>query len=379
MMTEKRKKMIRKTLLPAINNASGESGRPRRARSRFSSGGVRESTSIAAVAASQLAEYSTRMCARRTENSTMPSITMLNAVVTFRSRSILPSGLGLAGTAMQPAIEFQNVHENSEEDVKDVIQRFHCSNGRAAGQAGTHRAGDFDEAEAAALQHNQRLDFRIFEWKAFAEDAEGLPVHADEAGSRVKHGPAEDRAQHQPEEADAQPANPAGMPVVAVEIAGADYHFTSGIAQFVEDGADIAGVVLAVAIDANHVLKSQLKGEFISGLDASTQAEMMGQRQDLGAGGPRPRDGIVARAIVNYEHGNAGAVLMNGANDARDRSLLVESGNNDEQRIGAAGAHQSLAILRALSEWPATSRRKTRGVMRAPARMRRRSRHKRGA
>src|SRR5581483_1431036 len=149
MIIEKRKNMIRKRLLPAMKRARGASGSPKSLRAASRTEGIRESTSIATDAASQLAEYSTRMCARRTENKTIPSIRILNAVVTLRSRSILSSRSRLARRAMEPAIEFQNVHENSQEHVKNIVEGLHRGDGGTAREARPHRAGDLFKAESA--------------------------------------------------------------------------------------------------------------------------------------------------------------------------------------------------------------------------------------
>src|SRR5258708_7051945 len=121
MMTEKRKNIIRK-MLPAIRNkVSGVSGIPARDVIYSSTGRARERISIATAASSQLPEYSTRMCARRTETSTKISRITLRTVVTFRRRSISVSS-SVTGGPRRPvhgAIVLQNIDEDAQQHVED--------------------------------------------------------------------------------------------------------------------------------------------------------------------------------------------------------------------------------------------------------------------
>ena len=49
------------------------------------------------------------------------------------------------------------------------------------------------------------------------------------------------------------------------------------VSQRFEDPRNIGGIVLAVAIHANHVLEAQLESQLVSGLDAAAQPQMMRQ------------------------------------------------------------------------------------------------------
>ena len=138
-------------------------------------------------------------------------------------------------------------------------------------------------------------------------------------------------------------------------------------------------VVLPVAVDPDHVLESQFICQFVAGLHAAAQPEMMRQRQDGGPGPPRALDRRIERAIVDHEHRHAGDMLVNRADHALDRPFLVPGRHDHQQGFRTLGANQSAANLLAVMEWLRTRRRKIRRVIRARARMSRRCRRNRAA
>src|ERR1035441_6394912 len=73
---------------------------------------------------------------------------------------------------------------------------------------------------------------------------------------------------------------PRARPVVGKE-PRADHHFAARRLELVEDARNVARVVLAVAVHADHVFESQLIGELVPGLHATAQAQVVGQRQHL--------------------------------------------------------------------------------------------------
>ena len=99
-----------------------------------------------AAANSQVTEYSARMCARRTENSTMTSSSRLTAAVTFKRRSIYPPAAGAAAGPCRrqatppPAFISQDVDEDSQQHVHDVVERASDLMERTAGRARVHLA-----------------------------------------------------------------------------------------------------------------------------------------------------------------------------------------------------------------------------------------------
>src|SRR5258706_14143909 len=118
MITENRKNITRK-MLPAVRNrVSGVSGIPKRSVTNSSAGRVRESSSMVAAASSQLTEYSTRICARRTEASTSSRSTMLKTVVTFNNASI-----SISSRRQPAAVILQYVDKHAEKHVKNVVHR----------------------------------------------------------------------------------------------------------------------------------------------------------------------------------------------------------------------------------------------------------------
>src|SRR5580704_4362702 len=103
-----------------------------------------------------------------------------------------------------------------------------------------HLAWNLEKAKALALQHHQRFDLRILEWKALAEYLQGIAVHPHKTGGRVVHGFSQNRAEHHAEKADAQAADRARARAVPVHVTRADHHLATGGAQRFEDARDIA-------------------------------------------------------------------------------------------------------------------------------------------
>ena len=158
-------------------------------------------------------------------------------------------------------------------------------------------------------------------------------VDAHETGRGIVHRLAEDRPQHQAEEADAERADGAGPRAVIADEARADHHFAAGGLEPLEDAGNIARVVLAVAIDADHVLEAEFVGEFVAGLHAAAETEVVRQGQHFGAGLARDLDGAVGRAIVDHQHRDSGDVLVDFADHAADGAFLVEGGHDDQQGV----------------------------------------------
>ncbi len=93
----------------------------------------------------------------------------------------------------------------------------------------------------------------------------------------------------------------------------------SGFAQGLEQIRNVLGIVLAVAIHANDVFVAELISQFVSGLDTSAQAQMIGQAEDIGAG----RSGGLVRAVggrvVDHQNGGIGYHVPHFADDAGHR------------------------------------------------------------
>ena len=96
------------------------------------------------------------------------------------------------------------------------------------------------------------------------------------------------------------------------------------------DGGDVAGIVLAVAINADDILETEFVGELVSGLDAAAEAEMARKRHDFRSGLPGDEDSGVGRAIVDDKDRNSRQFAMHGLDDVPDGTFFVES-RNDHQ------------------------------------------------
>src|ERR1017187_163500 len=146
------------------------------------------------------------------------------------------------------------------------------------------------------------------------------------------------------------PSERTGAGTVVGGEAGADHHFGAGRLERLENAENIAGVVLPIAIHADDELISEFPGEFVSGLHAAADTEMVGHGQHVGAGLTRHGDGAIGRTIVDHHHRNAGNVLVDVADHVADGALLVEGGHDDEQGVGGVGGGHRAAVLRAVME-----------------------------
>src|SRR5258708_1523487 len=157
----------------------------------------RDNTSIASDATSQLTEYSTRMCERRSEVSTSAIKSTLIPVVKFKRRSIRYASLA---KTRKP----QDVHEHAQQHMNYIVNGFHRRDGGLACLARMKTAGLLGKPERFPLQHDQGLDLRIFQWEALAEHLQRIPVHADEPGGGVAHILAQDGTQNHAEKVNPQ-------------------------------------------------------------------------------------------------------------------------------------------------------------------------------
>ena len=224
---------------------------------------------------------------------------------------------------MKAAIEFQYVHKDSKQDVHHVVERLQGRDGRAPGGARAHLTGHLLEPETAALQYHEGFDLGIFERKTVAEHVQREPVDAHETGRGIVHLFAQNRPQHQAKEADPQRADGASPRADIAHEARADHHFAAGGLESLEHAGNIARVVLPVAIHANHELEAEFVGQFVPGLHAAAQTEMVRQGQHVGAGLARHGNRAVRRTIVDHQYRDSGHVLVDFADNAAYRCLLV--------------------------------------------------------
>ena len=199
----------------------------------------------------------------------------------------------------------------------------------AAPRAHHHR--DFDKSKPLALQHHQRLDFRIFERKTAAEQRERRTIHAHESRRRIAHRLAQNRPQHRPEKYDAQSAQHAAMLSRAVQESRSDHHLAVFALQRRQDLRNVARIVLAVPIHADHVVVAQLIRQPVARLHASAESQMIRQRQNIGARLVRHLARRVRRTVIHYQHRNSRHHLADFADHLAHRALFVECRNQDQQ------------------------------------------------
>ena len=109
--------------------------------------------------------------------------------------------------------------------------------------------------------------------------------------------------------------------------------------------------MLAIAIDADHVVEAKLKGELVAGLHRSTKTEVMRHRKNVRAAGVRQIAGAVSRAIVDDKHGHARDDGVDLVDDSRDCAFLVIGGHDNQEasarrRGGVHWEATSLPVIR---------------------------------
>ena len=262
--------------------------------------------------------------------------------------------------------------------MEDVVKRLDRGDRTSAPHALAHAAGNLDEPESLALQDHQGLDFRVFKRKTTTEDLERRTVHSHEAGGGIVYRLAENRPQHQPEEAYAQTPQEVGMVHRAVLEAGRDHHLAGvGPQRFVDLG-DVSGVVLAVAIEADHEIETQLEGQPVARLHRASQTQMERQPHHSRACRTGSAGRGVLRTVVHDYHRNARRRFPDLLHHPADGSLFVEGGHEDEEPILVLrGGHHSSATSRGLMKYRATSCSNSSGPIRASRRIARRCRSRR--
>ena len=133
------------------------------------------------------------------------------------------------------------------------------------------------------------------------------------------------------EEQDSGGAQHAEAGPFAAHEARPDRHLAALALQGVQNRGDVARIVLPVAIHADHILIAKLEREFVAGLHASAQPQMVRQSEHPRAGFFGPRNGRVAGAIVYHQDRHAGQHGLDLGDYATDRAGLAIGGDEDQQ------------------------------------------------
>ena len=174
------------------------------------------------------------------------------------------------------------------------------------------------------------------------EEADSLAVHRAEARRRVGDLLADDRGDRPGEDADPDPPAERGAERTVAGEAGADDDVGLVVEQRAQDLRQLRRVVLAVPVDLHREVVAPLEGEAEAGLHRPADPEVEGELEDVGALLARDRGCAVDRAVVHDDDVEAGVEGAELVDDAGDRLLLVECGDDREPallaRPGTAGA-----------------------------------------
>src|SRR5262245_9066772 len=133
-------------------NASGGEPMPSSRDNHASAVSVLESASMVTPATSQLTEYSTRTCARRSCTSTSTMSAALRNVTTFNSRVIDSMGDSIRALRFpSPEFPFQHVDKDPQQHVDNTINRFQRRDTAFPGTSRPDMAGHFLKAKRPSL------------------------------------------------------------------------------------------------------------------------------------------------------------------------------------------------------------------------------------
>lgn len=189
--------------------------------------------------------------------------------------------------------------------------KFH---GMAGGEKGHEHFGfDFEVARGEA-QRRPRGEVNE------AEAALGIRQGATGAGRKAAAHPAIDPAPH--------PRHGA-----RVSHAIADDEGSTGLCGAMEEGREVGGVVLAVAIERHGPFETEAKQVVEAGLKRCAFAAVALMAKDEGAGVLGVERGVVVRAVVH--DGDQGEMLARSHHERADGAVFVEAGDD-----GGAGHKQ---------------------------------------
>ena len=156
----------------------------------------------------------------------------------------------------------------------------------------------------------------------------------------------EDERQEPAEENNTDAAGDRGVLSVSIDIAGADDHLRAAGAEGVADEADVGRVMLAVAVEADDVLKAEVEGEAVAGLHAAAEAKVVGHGDDVGAGFQGDRPGAIGGTVIDDEDRQFRMPLAQFADHRGDGAFLIERRNEDHQRVLTGRGDHSSATCR---------------------------------
>jgi hypothetical protein len=116
------------------------------------------------------------------------------------------------------------------------------------------------------------------------------------------------------------------LPVLADE-PGPDDHFCIRRYERLADLRNIGGFVLAVAIDANHVVETKFESDFVARLHASAHSKMDREPKHERAGVLRNTGGGIGREVVDNQDRHVGQYSTNGPDNVTDGCLFIEGGH----------------------------------------------------
>ena len=124
----------------------------------------------------------------------------------------------------------------------------------------------------------------------------------------------------------------------------------SGFTQCVEQSRYVFGIVLAIAIHADHIFVAQLVGQFVSGLEASAQSQVVGQAEDVSTRGSCAEFRAVRGCVIDNQNGGFWKHASDFVDDAGNRAHLIKRGDQNQELMGSNGRLHRAATRRGLME-----------------------------
>ena len=154
-----------------------------------------------------------------------------------------------------------------------------------------------------------------------------------QSGGRVGDVGAPEEGEDALEEDSSHRARRAHFVAGILDEAGADHDVGVLRPDRLEQGRHVGGIMLSVGIHLHQLGVPTTDGEFIPGLDGRAVAEVEGVGDDEGAMAASEGCGLIARPVVDDENVDFQSGRSHGVDDAPDRGLLVERGDDQQAAI----------------------------------------------
>ena len=236
------------------------------------------------------------------------------------------------GAARRDILERGSHHRHRH--LERIIDRFPGGDRTHPGGARAHMDGQLQLAQPRLVQNHAAFHVRIILGQVGRQHVNRVAVHAAEAGSSVGGAMADEQRHRPAEEVNAHAARPGDMPIhIGLQKTRADHHVRLPCAQHIQKYPDLISIVLAVAVQPDHIVIALVARKFQPGLHraADPQVKRVGHHQR--ARGLSLLGRIVCGAVVDHQHVGLRHRAPRPLHDLKNRVLLIVRRDDDQQSV----------------------------------------------